>query len=375
MSLTALSETFEDLIFSERSSNHTTSKMTKEGLLKDVHLIGLIGKSNRAKGAKTPYTYREAAIKEAVESKLYDGVDVYLGHSESENQRNPKDKIAQVTTGRYKEGVGALGDIQFNMSHPYFEAMKYWIDNGGMMMSQVADLRYSQEANAIVKIGKVHSVDIVINGNTTTGMFKEGVIFDKIAKDDDTNKLRRIVSTFDALVSSVMWPTYYSDYSSSEKKVLTDAEKAVLITPIAKDLVKELVALGSTKKEEATMEIKDITLEMLKKDRTDLVKAIESAAIEAETKVANDVTEAVKDIPADKRSASFLKLVREAIQKNDTALVVELVADRKALLNVKESATTLVVELEKKVAEGVKKVATTIDVKATEEALIAAFTH
>ena len=339
----------EDVRFSERASLATASKMTKEGVLKGVHLIGLIGKSNRKPGKK-PYTYKESAIKEAVDGKLYDNAPIYLGHSEQDENgndkiRNPKDKIGHINAGSciHKEGVGAVADIQFNTGHPYYEAMQFWADKdpSAIMMSHVADLRYTHESNQITKIGKVYSVDIVINGNTTEGMFKEGVLGDAIKLDDDQRRLQRLIDT----AQSLMWRAIYPAYSDTQKKVLTDSEKAVTCATIAKDLVKELNALAATKKEEVTdMELKDITLDFLKKNAAELVKQIESAAIEAETKLTSKVLEAVKDIPADKRSNTFLKSVREAVMKNDDAVVKELVDDRKGLLTIEKTTSTVVVE-------------------------------
>ncbi len=361
----------ENVHFSERAALSTTSKMSKEGVLKGVHLIGLIGKSNRKPGKK-PYTYKEAAIKEAVTAKSYDNVPVYLGHPEvdengNDKPRNPKDKIGFVMAESvtHKDGAGAIGDIQFNTGHPYYEAMQFWADKdpSAVMMSHVADLRYSHESNQIIQIGKVYSVDIVINGNTTEGMFKEGVIADLMAAETEANKLRRTVEIATSLMNQILYPPY--SYSSNvQNKVLTDAEKAVQCATIAKDLVKELATLGSTKKEEATdMEYKDIKLADLRANCPELVKQIESAAISAESALSDKVTEAVKDIPADKRSATFLKSVREAVAKNDAATVKELVDDRKSLLSVETPVSTVVAA---KTKESVKENAKTVEVKKDE---------
>jgi len=326
-----------------------------------VHLIGLIGKSNRVKGAKDPYKYAESAIKEANDAKLYEGVPVYLGHTEvdakgSEVARNPKDKIATVLESTHKAGKGGVGKLQFNTGHPYYEAMQFWVDRdpSAIMMSHVADLKYSAESNQITKITKVHSVDIVINGNTTQSMFKEGVLADAIKHDDDQRRLQRTIDT----AQSLMWRILYPEYGSeAHKKQLTDPEKAVLCSTIAKDLVKELNALRTTKKEEAAdMEMKDLTIELLKKDRPDLFKSIESATLEAESKVAAKIEEAVKDIPSDKRSKTFLKQVREAVVADDKATLADLVSDRKDLLVVKTPESTIVVGKKIESAQAVKAV-------------------
>jgi len=327
------------------ASLRTKSKVADDGLLKDVHLIGLIGKANTFKDSKVPYKYREGAIKKAVEAKRYDGADIYIGHTHDATddvaQRNPKDKIGTIVDGstKHKEGAGGFGDIQFNPHHPYFPAMRWWIDNcpDKIMMSHVAELRGNKQTNEVVEIGKVYSVDIVLDGNTTTGMFKEGVISERMATDEAQRKLSRIIDTAQTLLYNVMYPVSRYD-SSGANKVLTDPEKALLMAPIAKDLVKELTAFAGTAKKESTMDLKDAKLEDIKKERADIVAAIEKDVLAKEATIKTKVDELVKDIPADKRSDSFLKLVRESVEAGKEDRAKEIVADRASL--VKEAVTS-----------------------------------
>lgn len=345
----------ELVVFKERTSNSLTkeNRVTKEGVMKGVHLIGLIGKSNKAPGAIVPYKYKESAIKTAVANKVYEGADSYFGHSKDDGSaRDPRDRAGIVLRDvvTYKEGVGAIGDIQLDVKHPHYESLVWWANNhpDRVMMSHEAKMKYNRTENAIEEIISVESVDFVIEGNTTTALFKEGVLRDKITADDKARELNRIIETF----QSVCWTTIYpmSSYSSSgQNKVLTQEEKAVLLTPIAQDLVKELKAIGSgSAKESVTkendMDLKTLTLADLAKDRPDLVVAIATDTLAKEAVIVAKVSEAVKDIPAEKRSATFLKLVKEAIVKNDTALLAELVDDRAKL--VKESVTSTVVKAE-----------------------------
>lgn len=339
----------ELLNLKERTSNALSkaNRVTKEGVMKGVNIIGLIGKSNKAPGASAPYVYKESTIRTAVDNKVYNTKDSFLGHSpEDGSQRSPKDRIGVVVPDSvtYKEGVGAVGDIQLDPKHPYFSSIEWWANNypEKIMLSHEAKLIYSKTENAIVEITSVESVDFVLEGNTTTALFKEGVLRDSITESDAENALCRIMDAFRELTYQVMYPMNAYN-SSSETNALTPGEKAVLLTPIAQDLVKELKALGSTSKESKVndMDYTKLTIEELTKGRPDLVATIGTEAVAKEAALNDKVSEAVKAVPSDKRSAVFLKLVKEAVSKNDSALVTELVSDRSAII--KESVTSTVV--------------------------------
>lgn len=339
----------ELLNLKERTSNALSkaNRVTKEGVMKGVNIIGLIGKSNKAPGASAPYVYKESTIRTAVDNKVYNTKDSFLGHSpEDGSQRSPKDRIGVVVPDSvtYKEGVGAVGDIQLDPKHPYFNSIEWWANNypEKIMLSHEAKLIYSKAENAIVEITSVESVDFVLEGNTTTALFKEGVLRDSITESDTENALCRIMDAFRELTYQVMYPMNAYN-SSSETNALTPGEKAVLLTPIAQDLVKELKALGSTSKESKVndMDYTKLTIEELTKGRPDLVATIGTEAVAKEAALNDKVSEAVKAVPSDKRSAVFLKLVKEAVSKNDSALVTELVSDRSAII--KESVTSTVV--------------------------------
>lgn len=342
----------EMLQLKERTNNALTkaNRVTKEGIMKGVNIIGLIGKSNKAPGASAPYVYKESTIRTAVDNKVYNTKDSFLGHSpEDGSQRSPKDRIGVVVPDSvtYKEGVGAVGDIQLDPKHPYFSSIEWWANNypEKIMLSHEAKLIYSKSENAIVEITSVESVDFVLEGNTTTALFKEGVLRDSITASDTENALCRIMTAFNDLWYKVLYPmNAYS--SSSETNALTPGEKAVLLTPIAQDLVKELKALGSTSKESKVndMDLKSLTIEELAKGRPDLVATIGTEAVAKEAALNDKVSEAVKAVPSDKRSAVFLKLVKEAVAKGETELVTELVSDRSAII--KESVTSTVVQPE-----------------------------
>lgn len=349
----------------------------EKNVIKGVHLVGLQARNSAAKG-RAPYKYAEAALKEAVSS--YDNVDSYLSHGITESgklpaERDVKDKIGYVTNPSYRDGKGVFGDLVLNEKHAYYESVKWWAEHAPhkIGMSHIASLTYDAAENAMVKVNKVHSVDFVGFASTTNGLFSEGVITDKITKDDDERKLWRILDTFQSLVWSIQYPTM--------GKTLTQDERAVELVPLVKDLLKEIKALAKVDKAESDstivatetslakeqdMELKDITIDMLKQHRKDIVDSISKLAVESHTTTEAKISEAVKAIPEDKRSTVFMRLVREAVVAGDDKLVTELVEDRKVV------APTVAVKAAESTAPVVPVVETKPVTKLSADDLIAA---
>lgn len=300
--------------------------------LKNVHLVGLKAK-NKEKGKAEPYSYKEEALSAAIAN--YDGVDVNTNHNKQEyKNRDIADKIGYIESPVFKEGKGIYGDVVLNEKHPLFEAIKWWAENkpSKLGMSHVAAVVYSESENAVTKVGKVYSVDIVSAPSTTNGLFSEGVVGDKISELTDDDKIR----TLTRAVSDLMWESAYS-----MEKSLTAKEKALKLKTIYEDAALEVGKLfpvqESTKTEGNDMKIEDITLDMLKKDRRDLVDAIKQESIAAVAALDKKVQEAVTGIPTELLTPVFTKVVREAIEAGKD--IADLVADRKALA--KETPETL----------------------------------
>jgi hypothetical protein len=328
-----------------------SKKYRVEGnVIKDVHLVG-IQAQNIVKPNDAPYVYKESALKEAV--LLYENVDIYVGHAKGNEDRNPTDKIGYVASPVFKEGAGVFGDLVLNPKHTAFEAFVWWANNKpeNLAMSHVARTFYDAKENAMTKIAKVYSVDFVSNGSTThEGLFKEGVLTDKIMSD---KWLCILLSTFNDAVYEIKYPL---------GKTLTQEDQAVQLVPVIEDLLSEVKKIITEEekqdpdstdtpasseankqkesKKENVMEYKDITLEDLKKNRKDLFEAISTEAVEAHIETEQAVKEAVSAVQEDARSDTFIKLVREAVVAGNDKLVTELVNDRKALA----SKTAVVVE-------------------------------
>ena len=314
-------------------------KVTIEGnTLKNVHLVGLATK-NFVKPAKTPYVYTEEALR--VGTPLYDNVDIFVGHTPKDvptvSMRDPTQKIGFTSNPIFKATEGVFGDITLNEAHPAYASFMWWAKHKPekLMMSHEAQCTYSAKENAMTQIHKVDCVAFVSEGSTTTGLFKEGVIADRIM---DEKMLSIVISAFHDLVYEVQYPL---------GKSLTMPERAVQLIPVVKDLLEELSKLvpavttdldmSESKKSEPTkehtMEFKDITLDELNKQRKDLVDTIATKAVEAHIHTEEAVTDALSEIPTEHQSTLFKQQVREAVVAGNDKLVTSIVEDRKSLVD------------------------------------------
>lgn len=322
-------------------------KIRVEGnTLKGVHLVGPTTQ-NYVKPAKLPYTYSLTALEAA--APLYENADIFVGHTPKDVPtvalRDPTQKIGFSTNIVYKANEGLFGDITLNEKHPAYESFMWWAANKPekLMMSHEAQCTYNAKENAMTAIHKVDCVAFVSEGSTTKGLFKEGVIADKIA---DEKMLSIVMSTFHDITYEVQYPL---------GKSLTMTERAVALAPVVKDLLEELsklipktteaieatAASPKSQTKENSMEFKDITLDELSKQRKDLVDSIAVKAVEAHIHTEEAVTEALGEIPAEHQSDLFKQQVREAVVAGNDKLVTQIVADRKVLV---EKVTTKVVE-------------------------------
>lgn len=306
----------------------------RKNVIEGVHLVGFQAK-NRMAPDKAPYTYKESALKAAV--TLYDNVDVYLSHGKGNDERPIESKIGYVTKPRFKEGAGVVGDLVLNEGHQHFAAMMWWAQNKpeNLGMSHVATNLYNSKENAVVEVRKVHSVDIVSSPSTTNGLFKEGVVEDKV-KETELEVYLRAAYT---LIDEIQWPL--------QGNKLPQGERAVKVLSVIKDLAKELTSIitpSTDTTKESDMELKDITIEKLKSDRSDLVAIIAKEAVDKHTTTEAKIAESLKDIPTELKTVLFTTLVREAVVAGDDKKLADLVADRKAIKVVAAKETTQTTE-------------------------------
>ena len=293
----------------------------RKNVIEGVHLVGFQAK-NRIAPDKSPYTYKESALKAAV--PLYDNVDIYLSHGKGNDERPIESKIGYVTKPRFKEGAGVVGDLVLNEGHQHFAAMMWWAQNKpeNLGMSHVATNLYNSKENAVVEVRKVHSVDIVSSPSTTNGLFKEGVVEDKV----EERRLELIIEAALNLIYEVQWPL--------QGNKLPMADRALKVLPVVKDLVVELnkiITPSTDTTKESDMELKDLTIDELKAKRSDLTAIIAKEAVITHVATETKIAESIKDIPVELKTELFTTLVREAVVAGDDKKLADLIADRKSL--------------------------------------------
>lgn len=328
------------------------AKLGQDGVIKNVHFVGFQSKNSTIKN-KPPYKYSSVALKEATDQGLYNGLDIYLSHGDgTAKDRDPKDKIGVTSNARFDEAKGVKGDLELNPAHPYYPSVKWWADNkpDRIAMSHRATCALNEATNEVVIIKKVKSLDIVSNGATTTGLFTEGVIGDKIALIDDNERLYSIMSTALGLFDTARYPL---------GQTLTPGETALKCLSVAKDLVSELSKFNNNPIQESNdMDITALNLDELKKSRPDLVTLIMEEAVETERKLVTELEEAVKDLPMEARTKPFMRILRNAKKAGED--IGELVTDRKSIMkevtesvSVSDESNSVVAQQKKKAAAAV----------------------
>lgn len=318
------------------------SSITKDGLLKKVHLVGL-NSVNKHNGK--PYTYAEIALKEAVD--LYTNADVYINHIDPKVTPKVEDKIGFVKSAYFEEGVGIVGDVQLNTEHELYKSIYWWAENAPKKLgfSHVIGGAIDTTRNQITKISAVRSVDLVYEGATTNGLFTEGVITDLVNADNGRRSFNDTISKAYSMLMDIVYPLGQG---------LTDVEKSIKCTPVIEDMLATVKAYNpdnnaqaaaaagtleptinnpsttsTTSTESKQMEIKDLTKELLTSDRPDLVKIIATEAVAAHKQLELKVSESVKDVPEDLKTEVFVGQIREHLEAGkDIAYLVE---DRKSL--------------------------------------------
>lgn len=388
---TALLEAnFSDMqVFSDAAKGKR--KVDANGLVKDVHIMGFKG-SNVKAGKKKPYKYTSKSFKDAVDKGLYENLSIQIAHTTendtlSDRMNDPSKKIGFTANTRFKDGAdgGVFGDWQLNTGHPFFPAVKWWIENAPehIASSNEALCKYNDSTDSIEEIAKVLFIALVGEGNTTDGLFKDGMITEAMDAEDEANKVYRIIDNARRLFDRVLWPL---------EKSFTQQEKALKLIPIAQDLVKTLKAFDTTSKDSAqtsdetnkkdnNMDFDKLTLEDLKTKRKDLVDLIAKDAIANEEAITAKVETALKEIPSEKRGKAFVALVRDSIRSGKN--VDELVGEHVALY--KDSVEAAKTKVEKVVAKGTSKTddkktekveeeTVVKDAKAIDEEILSAFT-
>jgi len=243
--------------------------------------------------------YTPAALSAAV--RLYEGAPVNLDHHVGKTPPTAA-RFGRTQNARYVEGQGIRGDVRYNTAHPWATSFAWFAENdpGALGFSHHADgkCKTSGGKEIVESIVSVRSVDLVTDPATTNGLFE----------DETTARSREMQER-------------------------------------------------STPKGDQ-MELKDLTAEMLQKERPDLCRNLRESADESARLVAAEA--AVKKLTEEKdrlevanalashRSAVDVKLAeaklppaaitdvfrKQLYEAKDAAAVDVLIVDRKTLVNV-----------------------------------------
>ena len=275
------------------------------GVISNVHLMGI--QSTNKVGDNPPYKYEEAALAGAVGK--YNNKPIYLNH---DYFRSVEAKIGVTLADvQFQAGKGLVGSIHLNKEHPLAATILWWAEHhpDHIGMSHVAGVTYNEETNSVTQIEEVESIDLVYQGATTKGLFTES--------DDARIKVKHLIEQLIVLTDERVLQPLNKDIDCKESAIKYAAA------------LYETVHKLTNQPKETTMEPKDITLEMLNKDRADLVKSIREAAIQEHRALEAKVQEAIKDIDPKHQTKVFVSQIREALQAGKDAS--DLVADRMAL--------------------------------------------
>lgn len=146
----------------------TGTKVGEGNVIPGVKILGFESPSHRR---KYPITVMRA------EAHKYEGARVNFDHIPAGSQRPSSTVFGRIRNPRVDETRGLIGDLHFNPGHPFAAAVKWAAENDPSQynLSHVADLVGNMTPDRwfmTKEIEKVHSVDVVSNGGTTSSLFE-----------------------------------------------------------------------------------------------------------------------------------------------------------------------------------------------------------
>ena len=138
------------------------------GVLRGVKLLGLESRNGR--------TYSPAALETA--KNLYEGARVNVNHPKSHPlaSRDYQDRLGLVRNIALRPGAGLFGDFHFNPKHALAEQLlwdaQHAPENVGFSHNVQGRTVRQGDQTVVEAILKVHSVDLVADPATTSGLFE-----------------------------------------------------------------------------------------------------------------------------------------------------------------------------------------------------------
>ena len=138
------------------------------GVIRGVKILGRTSRNHRV--------YSEAALNQA--AYLYEGLAVNLDHpvpAQAGAGRSVAEGFGWLTSVGVREG-GVFGDLHFLRSHPQADMIAEAAERNprrfGLSHNAVGQVRHREGQCVVEAIDKVHSVDIVQNPATSSGLFE-----------------------------------------------------------------------------------------------------------------------------------------------------------------------------------------------------------
>ncbi|TWT46496.1 hypothetical protein [Botrimarina hoheduenensis] len=141
----------------------------RRGVLRGVKLLGLQSRNGRV--------YREEALRSAMH--LYDGAKVNVNHPSGNPlaARDYRDRLGMIRNVSLRTGEGLFGDLHYNPRHALAEQLawdaEHAPENVGLSHNVAARTRREGEQLVVEAIARVHSVDLVADPATTSGLFEQ----------------------------------------------------------------------------------------------------------------------------------------------------------------------------------------------------------
>jgi hypothetical protein len=124
--------------------------------------------------------YRETALTDAI--GLYEGAKVNINHSKGHPlaPRDYQDRLGVVRGVEFRAGEGLFGDLHFNPKHALSEQLVWDAEhapqNVGMSHNVLARTKREGEEVVVEAITKVQSIDLVADPATTSGLYEHAIV-------------------------------------------------------------------------------------------------------------------------------------------------------------------------------------------------------
>lgn len=143
----------------------------RTGVLRGVKLLGLESLNGRR--------YRGESLATAV--GLYEGAKVNVNHAKAGPlaPRDYQDRLGVVRQVEYRPGAGLFGNLHYNPKHALAEQLAWDAENnpGNVGLSHNVQARVVRDngVSVVEAITRVHSIDLVADPATTSGLFEHAV--------------------------------------------------------------------------------------------------------------------------------------------------------------------------------------------------------